>query len=240
MGADDCETRSMLARMSSMSDLRREWFPAPSDVTAAYAAKHRIADNIRSVIERLVSADVDGVDAGELEALETTAAVLRRQIQALPDLRRNGSLAKAPLPDGALVERSPVSGRGNALAIPLEYVFDGETTRASAVFSLAYEGPPGGVHGGYIAAAFDELLGVAQMVTGFAGFTGTLTVRYHALTPVGRRIDYEAGPGGRDGRKLTMWARATADGKLVAEAEGLFITQVAIDEDAGNLWTDRG
>lgn len=229
----------MLAGMSSMSDLRREWFPAPSDATAAYAAKHRIADHVRVMIERLVGADVEAVDPGELAALEASAGQLRSQLEALPDRRRHGSLAKAALPDGALVERSPVSGRGNALAMPLEYVFDGETTRASGVFSLAYEGPPGGVHGGYIAAAFDELLGVAQMATGFAGFTGTLTVRYRALTPVGQRIDYEAGPGGRNGRKLTMWARATVDGKLVAEAEGLLIAQVAIDEDAGNLWNDR-
>lgn len=222
-----------------MSDLRREWFPAPGEETPAYAAKHRVANDVRAVIERLVGADVEAAAPDALADLEATASQLRRQLEALPDRRRYGSLAKAPLPDGALVERSPVSGRGNALAMPLEYIFDGETTRARGVFSEAYEGPPGGVHGGYIAAAFDELLGVAQMVTGFAGFTGTLTVRYHALTPVGRRIDYEAGPGGREGRKLTMWARATADGKLVAEAEGLFIAQVAVDSDAGNLWNDR-
>ncbi len=32
----------------------------------------------------------------------------------------------------------------------------------SVTFTAAYEGPPGCVHGGYVAAAFDELLGVTQ------------------------------------------------------------------------------
>lgn len=227
----------MLAHMSTTSDLRREWFPPRGEETAPYAAKHRIANDVRTVIERLVGVDVDAVDSTAMLALEETARQLRDQLEALPDLRSRGSLARAPLPQGALVERSPVSGRGNALAIPLEYSFDGEITRATAVFGAAYEGPPGGVHGGYIAAAFDELLGVAQMVTGLAGFTGTLTVRYHAITPTHTRIDYEAGSGERDGRKLKMWARASAGREVVASAEGLFIAKVRIEEHTDSDWS---
>lgn len=229
--------------MSTSPQLRSDWFPPPGSASPPYAAKHRIADHVRVIIERLVGADVAEADPGELAQVEADAAALRRRIEALPDWRRRGSLAQAPLPEGSLVERSPVSGRGNALSLPLTYDFDGgedDVTRASAVFSAAYEGPPGGVHGGYVAAAFDELLGVAQMVTGVAGFTGTLTVRYHRLTPVGRRVDYEARPGDRDGRKLTMCAQARVDGELVAEAEGLFIAQVRTDRDPDKPWTDRG
>lgn len=225
--------------MSSASDVRSEWFPDPGSASPPYAAKHRIADHVRVIIERLVGVDVGEVDAQTLAQVEATAADLRAQLESLPDRRRHGSLAKAPLPDGALVERSPVSGRGNALALPLNYEFDGVVTRATATFSQAYEGPPGGVHGGYIAAAFDELLGVAQMVTGLAGFTGTLTVRYTKPTPLNTRIEYEARAGNQDGRKLTMCATATANGEVVAEAEGLFIAQVRVDEEAASLWTDE-
>jgi hypothetical protein len=39
-------------------------------------------------------------------------------------------------------------------------------------------------------------------------------------------VDYEAGLGDRDGRKMTLWARSTADGELLAEAEGLFIAKM--------------
>ena len=223
--------------MSTPPSLRDRWFPKPGTEPPAYAAKHRIADHVRAVIERLVGLDVDALGAAELAALEDEAAALRQRLESLPDRRRDGSLAAQPPPVGRLVERSPVSGRGNALSLPLTYEFDAaddpDTTHAWAVFSTSYEGPPGGVHGGYVAAAFDELLGVAQMVTGMAGFTGTLTVRYRALTPVGRRIDFTAWPADTEGRKVTMQARATVDDAIVAEAEGLFIAQVTAGEVPG-------
>jgi acyl-coenzyme A thioesterase PaaI-like protein len=223
--------------MSTSPDVRDRWFPQPGTEPPAYAAKHRIAEHVRAMIERLVGLDVDALGDAELAALEKEAAGLRQHLESLPDRRRDGSLAAQPPPEGRLVERSPVSGRGNALALPLTYDFDAasdtDKTHAWAVFSTSYEGPPGGVHGGYVAAAFDELLGVAQMVTGVAGFTGTLTVRYRELTPVGRRIDFTAWPADRDGRKVTMQARATCDDTIVAEAEGLFIAQVAAGEVPG-------
>ena len=218
--------------MPSDTNLRRLWFPPDNTADPPFAARHRIADEVRGIIDRLVGLDVTAVGEGELASLESAAGDLRRRLEALPDCRAHGSLSAQGPPFGTLVERSPVSGRSNALAMPLEYDFDDENgiTHATAVFSTAYEGPPGGVHGGYVAAAFDELLGVAQMITGLAGFTGTLTVRYHELTPVGQRIDYTAGTNGRDGRKITMWARATAGDVLVAEAEGIFIAQVRIND----------
>ena len=220
--------------MSTSPDLRDRWFPQSGTEPPPYAAKHRIADHVRAMIERLVGLDVDALGAEELSALEVEAAALRHHLESLPDRRRSGSLALQPPPEGRLVERSPVSGRGTALALPLTYDFDAagdtDTTHAWAMFSTSYEGPPGGVHGGYVAAAFDELLGVAQMVTGLAGFTGTLTVRYRALMPVSRRIDFTAWPAGREGRKITMQARATVDDQIVAEAEGLFIAQVIAGE----------
>lgn len=209
-----------------MTDLRAAWFPPPGAATPPYAAKHRMAADVRAIIEHLVGLDVEAMSPAELAELGELTAGLRARLAELPDRRANGSLATSPLPEGALVERSPVSGRGNPLAPPLTYAFDGEVTRAWAIFSQAYEGPPGGVHGGCVAAAFDELLGVAQIAGNAAGFTGSLTVRYHRLTPVGRRVDYEAGLGERNGRKMTLWARSTVGGQLVAEAEGLFIAKL--------------
>ena len=214
--------------VDALTDIRRIWFPPSGEESTSLAHKHRAADHLRAAIAQLVAIDVDSATIEELARIEALAAELSEAISAAPDLRRHGPLPTLPAPDGALVERSPVSGRGNAVAPPITYAFEGDVTRASVVFSPAYEGPPGGVHGGYVAAAFDEVLGVAQMAAGAAGFTGTLTVRYHALTPIGERIEYEAKPTGRDGRKLLVSARATAQGSLVAEAEGVFITHVNV------------
>ena len=52
-----------------------------------------------------------------------------------------------------------------------------------AIFSPTYAGPPDSVHGGIIAAVFDEVLSMANVVTGKAGFTGTLTSSTTAKHP---------------------------------------------------------
>jgi acyl-coenzyme A thioesterase PaaI-like protein len=47
-----------------------------------------------------------------------------------------------------------------------------------------YEGPPGGVHGGIVAAYLDEILGGAALrATGRPSVTGELTVRYVKPVP---------------------------------------------------------
>jgi hypothetical protein len=43
-------------------------------------------------------------------------------------------------------------------------------------------------------------------------------------TPLDTRIDYEAGVTSASGRRIVCWGRSTADGQLLAEAEGVFIT----------------
>ena len=74
-----------------------------------------------------------------------------------------------------------------------------------------------------MAAAFDDLLGSAQTLSGSAGYTGTLTVRMLRPTPLGKRIDYEAGVERVEGRKIWAWGTSSCDGERLAEASILFI-----------------
>ena len=117
-----------------------------------------------------------------------------------------------------------MSGRSNPLAPPLHLEMHEGLTTGWAVYGDAYEGPPGCLHGGFVAAAFDDLMGFAQMASGKAGFTGTLTVRMVRPTPLNVRIDYEAGLERVEGRKI--WCNATArhGDVLLGEAEILFIS----------------
>jgi len=71
-------------------------------------------------------------------------------------------------------------------------------------FSSAFEGGPGWVHGGYIAAAFDELLGLVQSLTGKAGMTGTLKVRYRNPCPLHTEILMEGGSTVRKGERSLL------------------------------------
>ena len=59
-----------------------------------------------------------------------------------------------------------------------------------AWFGPAYEGPPGCVHGGYIAAAFDELLGCTQTMTGAPGMTANLSIDYRTPTPLETELSF--------------------------------------------------
>ena len=119
---------------------------------------------------------------------------------------------------------SPVVGLANPLAPPVHVEIQGETVIGWATFGEQYEGPPGKVHGGYVAAAFDDVLGMAQSMGGRPGMTGRLTIRYRAPHPLHTRIRYEGRLVSVDGRK-TLVAGASYDGdQLLAEAEGLFIS----------------
>jgi acyl-coenzyme A thioesterase PaaI-like protein len=79
------------------------------------------------------------------------------------------------------------------------------------------------VHGGFLAAAFDEVLGMAQSLTGNPGMTGTLTIRYRRPTPLLTELVFEAYVDRVEGRKIFTHGTLSANGQLTAEAEGLFI-----------------
>jgi acyl-coenzyme A thioesterase PaaI-like protein len=165
--------------------------------------------------------DVEAADEDQLAELEERIALARKAFASLPDVRTVGLHLSGG--DTSLFERSPLTGRSNPLAAPLVLEFDGPATRGHATYGEAYEGPPGLVHGGYVIAAFDDLLGVAQAASGVAGLTGTLEVKLRAGTPLHRRIDYEAGVLSQEGRKVIAWGKSYLDGALLCEATGIFI-----------------
>lgn len=202
---------------------RQVWFPVDEAPSPRRLRKHALADAVRALVADVLFLDVE--DAGEdgLALAESRLAEARAAVAALPDIRGKGGVYGND-GDASLFERSPLSGRCNALAAPLVLEFDDDRTLGHATFGEAYEGPPGSVHGGFVISAFDDLLGVAQAASGTAGFTGTLSVRLVARTPLHERIDYEAGVQERSGRKVTVWGRSTHGGQLLAEATGIFVS----------------
>ena len=123
---------------------------------------------------------------------------------------------------------NPVSGLANPIAPPLEMwpVHEGEDgpdgrrTQGRVRFGVAYQGPPGHVHGAMVAAMYDDLLGRSQLA---AGFTGSITVHYRRPTPLDRDLDVRAWVDRVDGRKRWVHGTCHLDGVLLTEAEGLFI-----------------
>ena len=189
-----------------------------------WAEKRRLADAMRLVIERLVPSDAPE------EELRTAADALERYAEQLKEhsrLRRmSGHAESANAGDvGAFFDQSPLIGLANPLAPPITIGTTGDTTAAGFVtFGSAYEGPPGSVHGGFVAAAFDEVLGFVQSLSGKGGFTGTLTIRYRKPTPLHTELKFDAQLTGTEGRKIFTEGQLYAGDMLCAEAEGLFIS----------------
>ncbi|OHU20777.1 hypothetical protein BKG76_08390 [Mycobacteroides franklinii] len=91
------------------------------------------------------------------------------------------------------------------------------------------EGGPGVIHGGVMAAIFDELQGVLGIVTQLVAVTAHLEVDYRKPIPVGATVDLACAVEGRVGRKLYTTASARIGDQLVASSQGIF---VIIDPDA--------
>ncbi|MEY2627995.1 MAG: hypothetical protein RJB08_1754 [Actinomycetota bacterium] len=132
----------------------------------------------------------------------------------------------------SFLDRSPISGSMNPIASPMrisiQYADPEHGIEASvtgrATYGLAYEGPPGCVHGGFVAAAFDEVLGQVQALSGEPGMTGELVVRYKAPTPLHVELVITGRIVRVEGRKIYTHATLKAGETLCAESEGLFIS----------------
>ena len=116
-----------------------------------------------------------------------------------------------------------VMGRWNPLAPPLVITWQEPYAVGDVAFTRPYEGPPGCVHGAAIAAAFDQVLNVANLMTGAAGPTARLALRFRAPTPLHRAVRFEGWVARREDRKVHSRGRLLVDGAVTVEAEGLFI-----------------
>jgi acyl-coenzyme A thioesterase PaaI-like protein len=95
--------------------------------------------------------------------------------------------------------------------------------RASGQFSNGHMGPPGTVHGGWVAFAFDEILAWSIVHAGYPGMTGRLTIRYRKPTPVGVPVEFRVEAPRVTGKVVHVHGTLTAGGIVTAEADGLFV-----------------
>jgi acyl-coenzyme A thioesterase PaaI-like protein len=79
------------------------------------------------------------------------------------------------------------------------------------------------VHGGFVCALFDQFLGVAQLMTGQPGVTGTLSTRLHLPTPLDTDLTLIGRVKEVKGRKNIMAGEIWANGVMTASCEGLFV-----------------
>ena len=124
-------------------------------------------------------------------------------------------------------DHNPVAGPANPLSPPMSSRSSIPTTDevgAELTMRPIHEGPPGGVHGGWVATLLDQLLGIANIASGNPAMTGELTIRYRKPTPIGVPLTLRARTDSVEGRRVTTTGEIrTPDGEVTASAVGLFI-----------------
>lgn len=186
-----------------------------------WTARRKVAAAMRELIEASVISDIPIADADQLATdLKSLSAGLRQHAQL------KGVIAYAEAHGGFPVANHEilcVGGESHPIAPGLKHWSEGDKVRGSVEFDLAYEGPPGHVHGGWVAAIFDHFMGMAHMRCGQPGMTGGLSIRYLSPTPINQLLDLEAELEPLDERKTRVTATMGAGSNLTATAEAIFI-----------------
>ena len=189
----------------------------------AAEARRRLAAATRLVIERMVAS---GAPADMLDQAADGMEAFAETLAGYPYGRTYEGYAEpanAPKPN-EFFDHSPLSGKANPLAAPVMARIVGDKVVGTARFGGAYEGPPGCVHGGFVAAVHDEILGLANSMGNRPGMTGTLTVVYRSPTPLYTELRMEATLDRVDGRKQYCSSSIWAGDTLCSEAEGIFVS----------------
>jgi acyl-coenzyme A thioesterase PaaI-like protein len=192
-----------------------------AEVDAAEKLYGDLAEDIRGVLDVTIRTRVE----------EDRVAAARQLIQQATQILGEDA---PPEPAGIHYNSSgrswnwgnAVVGVRNAIAPPVVLSWsDDEIVSSEVDLGVAYEGPPGCVHGGVSSLLLDHLMGeTASARHTRLIVTGTLNLRYVHPLPLGR-IRMSAWISNEDDRKVTVTAHiGPADSDVPAvEASGLFI-----------------
>jgi hypothetical protein len=158
---------------------------------------------------------------GDEPALDDLVAALRTAEHALA----------GRVPAGAPPRVGPAAGGGGRVYVDhardigaynpcfpeYELSVDGDRASGTVTFPVAYEGPPGIVHGGFLALFFDCAVQHHNCDAGVAGKSTSLALRYRRpaplLTPLDVAIERAAGEG-----RIRSTGTLSAGGRVLCEA----------------------
>jgi acyl-coenzyme A thioesterase PaaI-like protein len=186
------------------------------------------AQALRRLAHGLVAHEPD--DAA-LAGVAADAARLAECVEGAPRRRRGDDVVELlplltdPARDdfSSVLGERPVSGAANPTAADVIFRRDGDEIVAEVRFGPAFEGAPGRVHGGMVAAVFDDVTGGALALARAPAYTARLSVDYLAPVPVDVPVEFRTRLERRDGRKLHVTCVARHGTEVVARAEALFI-----------------
>ena len=99
----------------------------------------------------------------------------------------------------------------NPMGIPLRISVSGTEATATVMTTALFEGPPGIVHGGFVAAMLDALLSTLVQAQDIRAVTVRLDVRFLRAVETGTRLQLRGSVEAIEGRKIRTVGRVRAD-----------------------------
>ena len=200
--------------------------------------QQRLAESVQRLGEQIISRPLNDDQAASLADRIDALGDVFEGIEPVDKMHRFGGRNRvhefmdtgiwpAPPPDGEEMDfdiGSAVGGEFNPFSIGAKYFRDGDASVGRVRVPRCFEGPPGRVHGGFICAIFDEVMGTVFRATGTSSaFTGELTVRFVGPAPIDADLEFRAIEVRTDGRKRFLEGTATGPDGEFASATGTFI-----------------
>jgi len=155
-------------------------------------------------------------------ALERLAAALRSaeaELGKLVPVDPAPRISREAAPNGRVyIDHSRDIGAFNPCFPTYQIRVDGDRASGTVSFPVVYEGPPGLVHGGFLAVFFDSIVQHHNCDLGLAGKTTSLAVTYRRPTPLLTELRFEVDRS-VDDRRITSVAKLMADGVVLCEAQ---------------------
>ena len=196
----------------------------PGSPEATYwQARQRLASATRALNEKLVSTDIDPELAAALtEKIEGLTAELSQaqQVDGLVDMAKRGERGTI---DDVMGELVSVGGRSHPCSPELLWQEASNRITGTVRINQAFEGPPGHVHGGWVAGVLDHIMGMTHVRTGHPGMTGGLSVRYLKPTPLNQLIEISAEATELDDKRTEVKGTMRCGETTTATAEAIFV-----------------
>lgn len=199
------------------------WVPEGKPPEGQRAALHRLAAAIRRMNGLLLDTNMP---EDELNAAADNAEAFVGRLAEGPRGRPHFGYSETSNAGNprAFFDSSPLVGLANPVAPPLNLRLEGNQVIGTVTYGQQYEGPPQHCHGGYVAASFDEVLGMVQSTTGHPGMTGRLTIHYRKPTPLYKEVTFRGRVERVEGRKIFVSGTLHDEDTLCAEAEAVFVS----------------
>ncbi|MFY9917217.1 MAG: hypothetical protein WAL26_02315 [Mycobacterium sp.] len=177
--------------------------------------------------------------AGQLLSLEHPHPAVGAMIEQIAEWENElaGAVAPDATPrigaDGADTQRVYLShafdiGAFNPCFPQYEFDrIDSETAEGRVSFPVVYEGPPGLVHGGFLAVFFDCVIQHQNCATALSGKTRSLTVKFRRPTPILTELRFDIARAQVD-RGVTSTVRLLLDDEVLCVGEA---TTLALSPD---------